>query len=352
MKLKFPALVLALSAVTFGLVAGCDWSSNGTSFNTSKGAGVNINFSGVYNGQIGGKAVAKTTKGTISRLTISQTGNRIEVVDSQGSRYVGSVGAPGVASFDNTISAGEEIVQSQISWEGKDEVAQRDVEFVGIIHAVAVTEINGKRTVQTDGETVTERETNASGKTNNPCASSVQAGDVTVTIDADPPTLVIGGVQKVTKTTEIGSPGDPCYEFRKEITFYVGDSRISGDPPISEVVPVQSGETIIEVGGPGSQVRTSTSSESRDEVDTREGSTTTTDEFTLTEANVQYRIEGTWIEKDSPIVSRVDALSRGSFGIVTISSSGSGQEGGVSATGGGSTGGGTTSSSGTGFLLF
>jgi len=356
MKLRLPLLVLSLSAVTFGLVTGCDWSSKGTSFNTSKGAGVNINFSGLYVGQIDGKVVARTSAGKIDRLTISQTGNRIEVIDSQGSRYEGTVGAPGVVSSASggAFPAGAELVQSQINFAGKDEVAQRDIEFVGIIHAVAVTDINGERTVITDGETVQTVDADSSGKTNNPCANEVDAADITVTIDAVPPVLVIGGVQKVTKTTEIGKPGDPCYEFRKEITFYIGDSNISGDPPISEVVPVQSGETIIEVGGPGSQVKTSTSSDTRTETDTKEGATTTTDEFTLTEANVQYRLEGTWIEKDSPIVSRVDALSRGSYGVLTISRNG-GQESGVGAGSSSSSGGTTTTTgggSGTALILF
>jgi hypothetical protein len=99
---SIPAALLAL-AVT-GLV-GCDWSSNSTSLNTSQGAGVNINFSGVYDGNLaGGKAVDKPTKGNILRLVISQSGNRVEVVDNQGSRYEGTVGSPGVVSQPDSSS--------------------------------------------------------------------------------------------------------------------------------------------------------------------------------------------------------------------------------------------------------
>ena len=151
---SIPAALLAL-AVT-GLV-GCDWSSNSTSLNTSQGAGVNINFSGVYDGNLaGGKAVDKPTKGNILRLVISQSGNRVEVVDNQGSRYEGTVGSPGVVSQPDSSGAypiGAELVQAQISFSGKDEVSQRNIQFVGIIHAVAVEDVNGESKTSTSTDT-------------------------------------------------------------------------------------------------------------------------------------------------------------------------------------------------------
>ncbi|MCZ7591215.1 MAG: hypothetical protein M5U15_03255 [Kiritimatiellae bacterium] len=114
MKMKCMMLVASLVGVGLLVGTGCDWSSGGDSLNTSQGAGVNINFSGVYNGNIGGRAVDRTSAGNISHLTIRQSGNRIEVVDSQGSHYSGSVGAPGVVS-QPTGDGGYPLAQSWYS---------------------------------------------------------------------------------------------------------------------------------------------------------------------------------------------------------------------------------------------
>ena len=76
----------AVGAMALALISntGCEWSGGGNSnsFNTSQGAGININFSGVYDGRLsGGEAVSGTG---IKRLTISQAGNRLQVRDSRG----------------------------------------------------------------------------------------------------------------------------------------------------------------------------------------------------------------------------------------------------------------------------
>ena len=95
---------VSMAALVLGLAftVGCDWSAGGTDdgFNTSQGAGVNINFSGVYDGALGGgRAVSQTSgAGAIWRLVISQGGNRVDVTDNQGSTYSGTVGSPGAVS--------------------------------------------------------------------------------------------------------------------------------------------------------------------------------------------------------------------------------------------------------------
>lgn len=261
------------------LGAGCDWSSQGTSLNTSQGAGVTINFSGVYNGNISGRAVDRTSAGTISRLTIRQSGNRVEVVDSQGSHYEGSVGAPGLVASptDGEFPAGAELMQSQISWAGKDGVAQREVEFVGIIHAISVEDISGTS------------KKNVSESTNEKSDNYTYTVTTTYTTNAT-------SAQVITRTERA----------------YDGDGNLVFEEVTETTIPASAGD-----------VKTTT----RTVVDNRGKKTTntvTTDTtYRITEQNVQYRLEGTWIEKNSPIVSRVDAISRGASGTITSTSSSS-----------------------------
>lgn len=274
-----------LSAIAVGLVtaglfagAGCEWSGGGGagSFNTSQGAGININFSGVYDGRLaGGKAVESTSAGSINRLTISQSGNRLDVRDNQGSHYVGQVGTPGaIVNLETVVNipSGAEIVQSQISWSGKDEVAQKDVEFVGIIHAVSVTDIDGKRTVRTqtqNNQSSSSKDTDTSGKV----TRTINDGTNTTVITIVP--LPNGGssVTTVVYNNQTGA------EISRTVTTESSSSRTSSDVTV----------------------------------------TVTTKEFTLTEANTQYRLEGTWVEKGGK-ASAVDALSPGGAGTVTTTS--------------------------------
>lgn len=300
MKNKLTKIFATVAGVGLFLVSGCDWSTNGGSLNTSQGAGININFSGVYNGNISGRAVDRTSAGTIASLTIRQTGNRVEVVDSQGSRYEGAVGSPGIVSQAGSAGrfpAGAELVQAQISWAGKDGVAQRDVEFVGIIHAVSVEDVKGTSTI-TKQESSNSRE-----KSDNYSYTKT----VQITTNA-----ILG--QTITET-EVAYDADGNVVYKKETTTTV--PPYGGDVTKTERVILDK--------------RKSSSGSST--------TTTTETTFKLTEANVQYRLEGTWIEKNSPIVSRVDAISRGTFGIITISQTGA-QEGGIG--GGGGTSGGTS----------
>lgn len=279
MNSKIILAALSCTVAAF-VIAGCDWTSNGPSLNTSQGAGININFSGVYHGLISGRAVDRTSKGTIAWLTIRHSGNRIEVVDSQGSKYEGVVGAPAIvaAPRQDGFPAGAELVQAQVSFKGKDGVAQKDIEFVGIIHAVAVEDVKGDTRTTTDNSTRTD--------------SSSRRHEIRTFISTN-------------------------YVGQQEVTIRQYDPGTSN--VISEVKytipPNGTLEEILQIYETQNQRTRGT-----------ESVTETT--FQITEANVQYRLEGTWIEKNSPIVSRVDAISRGSFGLITISRRGS-QEGGL-----------------------
>ena len=260
----------AASLLVLGLLlnTGCEWTGGGgtDSFNTSQGAGININFTGVYDGHLGGGlAVARSSGGNITRLTILQTGNRLEVHDNHGSKYDGNVGAPGSVvdlSQATTVPAGAELVQSQITWSGHDEVADKQIEFVGVIHAVSVTDING--TTHNTTRTVTESDVKTT---------------TTTEIDNNNHT------KTTTTTLTIGSPGDPFYSVETTVDVV----RLDTNELISHTV-------------------------------TKTGSNTTTDtsttQFTLTEANSQYRLEGTWIENGG-VTADVDALSPGGSATLT-----------------------------------
>lgn len=258
--------VLAVAVMGAALMfSGCDWSSGGgaTSFNTSQGAGVSINLSGVYRGEFpGGRAVQTTTAGNITALTIRQTGNRVEVTDNQGSTYVGTVGSPGLVSqpsADGTYPAGAELAQGQINFSGKDGVSAKDIEFVGIIHVVAVTDIQGNTRVSSQTSANASRDETT---------RTIQNGDGTSTTET---------------VLTIGTPDDPFYQVTTT-TVVTEDST--------------------------GRVISNTS--------TTEGGTTTTQstEFSITEATSQYRLEGTWVELGGK-TSGVQARSAGTSGLIT-----------------------------------
>lgn len=267
------------------LNAGCDWSSGGgtDSFNTSQGAGVNINFSGVYRGELsGGKAVDKTSAGNIQTFTISQTGNRLTVVDNQGSSYSGSVGSPGLvaAPVAGSFPAGAELVQGQVNFSGHDNVSAREIEFVGIIHVVSVTDIQGKTTSKTS----------SSGTTNfsNSGTSSSQGRTTTRTVN--------NGTTTTTETiNEFGAPGSAFYQV---VTTTVVTDNATG-------AEISRNTTTTGNSGTGSSSANSSI-------------TTETTTFSITEANSQYRIEGTWIESGG-FTSGVKARSPGTAGIIQTS---------------------------------
>jgi hypothetical protein len=138
------ALGVLVGAGSLALVA-CDWTSGDDGINTSQG-NADINFSGTYDGRLAdGRAVAVTSGRSISRLVLSQSDDTLTVTDSNGSTYRGRItGVSTVTlSANDAIGAGQQVAQSQVTWSGVDNAAGQQVQFVGNISAVAVTDIQG-----------------------------------------------------------------------------------------------------------------------------------------------------------------------------------------------------------------
>jgi hypothetical protein len=303
MKKSLPALAVCLFGVAALLNSGCEWTGGGgtESFNTSQGAGINVNFSGVYEGRLGGgKAVSTSSGGTITRFIITQNGNACEVVDNQGSKYKGSFGSPGLVSEpepDGTFPEGAEVAQSQVSWAGHDNVAAKDIEFVGVIHIVTITDIQG--------ETTTESHTDESSSENNNSSSSETASGGEVT------------------TTRVHNDGTN--------TTTVTTTTIDGDP-----VDIVITTTIVVDNSTGREISHTTTREEVESSDSSNSSstsdsvtTTKTTTFQIDESGGYWRLEGTWIEKGG-VVAQVDATSAGGVTIrttVTETGGGGGEEG-------------------------
>ena len=249
---------VAAVAVALAIGAGCEWNGpDSESVNTSQGAGINLNFSGTYDGLFsGGLAVQYSGLGSITRLIIAQNGNELDVTDNLGNHYRGRVGSPGtVSNPDPTTGAfpdGTTVAESQMSWEGNG------VEFVGIVHVVTVDDVRGETT--DTSQTTTDDSTST-------------------TTD----TKTVGSNTVVTTTVTIGTPADPFYQ--QTVTTVTYDT--------------QSGREL-------------------DRTVTKTGTSThtTSTTFTLTEANSQLRLEGTWVEQGN-VSSPVDALSPGGTGYIT-----------------------------------
>jgi len=259
MKKSVSASIAGLAAGVILLThTGCDWSSGGgtNAFNTSQGAGVTINFSGFYRGEFpGGRAVQNTTSGNITSFNIAQVGNSLTVRDNQGSTYNGSVGSPGRVAdpVGGVFPAGAQIVQSQVNWTGKDGVSARDIDFVGTIHLVSVIDI------------VQDIESSSDSSTSSDSSSST--------------TTVLGN-----NTTQI-------------ITI-----EVDGDTTTTT--------TVLQQTDTGQIISSNTSVTSTRNSSTFNG-------YQITEANSQYRLEGTWVEIGGK-VSPVQARSAGSSGVVVV----------------------------------
>lgn len=258
---------VATAVLVSVLWLGCDWTTNTESFNTSKGAGVDLNFSGVYYGKLaGGRAVANTSGAPITRLVLQQSGNAVRVLDNNGSTYEGSVGAPGLIAEPGPLGypAGAVLAQAQINFSGVDVIAGKKVNFAGVIHAVAVEHIEGETETSTDSST---------------------QGYIHYTTNIT--TSVTGGTNITTTLTIIAydEHGNKVYESVQTYT----------------VTP--SGQTysdFVVIMDERSRVR-------KDE-ELRK--------YYITEANTQYRLEGTWIEEGG-VNAAVDALSPGTAGLIT-----------------------------------
>jgi hypothetical protein len=289
MKKSVTALAVGLFGVAALLNSGCEWTGGGGTegFNTSQGAGINVNFSGVYDGAMGGgKAVSASSGGTITRFVL------IQVVDNQGSKYTGTVGAPGLVADplpDGTFPDGVDVVQSQISFAGKDGVAAKDIEFIGIIHIIAVEDIKGETTTETD------ESTSGSGSTNSQSSSSSSEQTRSVTTSVDD-----GTNTTVTTVVTVGAPGDVF--FSETTTTVVIDN-----------------ETGREISRNVTTTGSSTSGSSESEGQSSKVTTTKTTTYSISEPESQWRLEGTWIEKGG-VVASVDAISPGGVTVITTSS--------------------------------
>jgi len=145
---------IVLGASLVAVFTACDdkWEDGGD-FNTSQGAGINVNFSGVYQARaVGAVLVPEGDDGedAITRLIITQIGNTIEVRDDFNKLYTGSMGSPGVmgASASGSYPAGATMLQAQINFTNN-----KNVDFVGIIRAVAVTDVTSQDTSTTQTDT-------------------------------------------------------------------------------------------------------------------------------------------------------------------------------------------------------
>lgn len=256
--------VIIASALAMGIaLSGCDWSGGGgEDFNSSRG-GATFNISGYFKGLIGGRAVSNTTGGPIGALTIQQSGNRIDITDSNGSKYSGQVGSPqSIASPDanGALAAGAQISSFQVSWSGRDGTAGKDIEFTGVISLVAVQDIKGDTTTRTI--------------TDNNGSTSTDTRDRTIT---DNQTSNSG-----TDSTQTGNNG------------------------------TETSDTTNETGDENSRVINSENANESSDNTTRVITTT----YSITANNSQMRLQGSWIEAGGN-VSKVDALSAGAAGGIT-----------------------------------
>ena len=137
------------------IFAGCEWSGGGNSdFNTSGGA-ANINISGFYRGALGnGFAIMRKEGGAVTSFVIQQSGNTVQVTDSNGQVYTGSVGSPNVLidGTSDSVGAGTSVSSFQISWAGTDGTAGVQIEFTGVISLVATQDTVAQTQVRIGNE--------------------------------------------------------------------------------------------------------------------------------------------------------------------------------------------------------
>ncbi|HBA84503.1 MAG TPA: hypothetical protein DCZ95_10455 [Verrucomicrobia bacterium] len=271
-----------MAATCLGLVlfSGCEWGSSGGdgSFNTSQGAGVQLNFSGVYSGTMsGGKLVASKGGAPVTSLVIFQAGNSLEITDNNGSTYTGNIGSPGAVAdgVNGSFSTGAELAQAQVSFTGNDNSAGgREINFVGVIHAVAVKDIQGTTSTDTD-------------------SSSTSSSD--------------GGTRTTTTST---------FDATNKIDIITVTEDIEGSPETRETTTTvrYDRETGVELS------RTQTVTIKNDS----SSATTSTTTYEITEANTQYRLQGNWIEVGAGS-SGVDGLSAGTAGLIQTTTTTTGQ---------------------------
>ena len=144
MKKWYACVTTMVMTVALLVLWGCEW-DGGDDFNTSGGAGININFSGNY-------AIAGVPG--VTTLALTQTGNTLQGSDNLGNSYSGSIGSPRtVASPDSDTGAypaGATMLQTQINLSDGGSTT-----ITGNIRAVSVTDIQGVTTTTSTNQTVT-----------------------------------------------------------------------------------------------------------------------------------------------------------------------------------------------------
>ncbi len=160
----FAASFLGCGALAVALLAGCsgsDFQDDG--LNTSS-AGANINFTGFYARAGGGKIVSNTTGAPITSLTIHQTGNVIDAVDNNGSKYHGKTGVPNsfVPVGAGQITNSQRVAESQVVMEGFDNTSGKKVEIVGVFSVVAVQDIFSSTSTQGHNVSTSQSQTGSS----------------------------------------------------------------------------------------------------------------------------------------------------------------------------------------------
>lgn len=212
---KFVAKVSLIGLCgAFAIFQGCDWDDTGSgSYNTSQGGGINVNFSGYYRPKSGSFLVTSN----VTHFVMTQIGNSLEVYDNNNSYYTGSIGSPGMMSEPNVSTmdypAGAEMLQAQVSFSGKNAATGQDVSFVGVIHVVAVDDVQGTTSTETT-TAVDSTSTNTLGVTSiDIVAPPVTISDTTTTESEDS-----NGVELTVETTT-------TYQITEQNTQYVLDGN-------------------------------------------------------------------------------------------------------------------------------
>ena len=289
---------LSFAAATLGITS-CDWSGGSDgAFNSSRG-GMDINISGNYRGILsGGKAVSNTTGGAITSFVVQQSGNVVQVTDSNAQQYRGNVGSPlAIAELpaptaDNetpVLPAGAQLANFSISWSGKDGVAAKDIRFTGVINVVSVQDVNGTTKTDTNGSTKTDSNGNTVTLTNN------KGGNGTVTKNTT-----------TTSTTTTGSGVSGSQIVNEGVEGFFSTNRT-----VTVKNDINNNTSTSEIAN--NNTNTSTSNNTN----TSGTTTTTTNTFQLTDANTQFRMRGTWIENGG-VTGSVDALSAGAGGVLVL----------------------------------
>ncbi|MFT5499012.1 MAG: hypothetical protein ACI9TH_004427 [Kiritimatiellia bacterium] len=313
--MKFKSILsTATGCIALSLLGtSCDWSGGGDSnFNTSGGS-VAINISGSYRGILGdGRAVSNTSGGSISSLVLQQSGNTLEVSDSNGQRYRGTVGSPlALASPDDAgfLSVGAQLANFQVSWSGKDGVAAKDISFSGVISVVTVDDIQGDTTIQTVDSNVA----NSSGTDNSSNANVVNTQGSDNSSSNTSGSSVNGSTQTdITTSTDstqvVNDPaGFPTITEGENITVTrsTTDARNAANSQTTALINQNNAVTTTDRNITDSNLLTSNNNTAR----------TITSTFAVTGNNAQYRLRGSWVENGG-VVASVDAVAEAAGGTV------------------------------------